>query len=120
MNPISDPHVRVGRVIKDYLTAYPEPLTALKGESLTIVKKDGEWPGWAWCLKDNGRGGWVPEKYIKAIGDQGFMICDYDAAELSVSIGELVTILKEESGWFWCRNKDGKDGWVPIKHISSA
>jgi hypothetical protein len=37
----------------------------------------------------------------------------YDATELSVIISEELTILDEESGWFWCRHEDGRLGWVP-------
>ena len=44
-------------------------------------------------------------------------LCDYEATELSVSVGEELIMGKEESGWIWCTNQDGESGWVPAEHV---
>ena len=45
------------------------------------------------------------------------MLQDYEATELNVSTGEELKIEKEESGWVWVSNKEGKQGWVPLINI---
>jgi hypothetical protein len=42
---------------------------------------------------------------------------DYDATELSVEVGEKLTMGEEESGWAWCTNREGRRGWVPLEHL---
>jgi uncharacterized protein YgiM (DUF1202 family) len=37
-----------------------------------------------------------------------------------VQVGEELTILKEESGWLWCRRQTGKLGWVPKENLQIA
>ena len=49
--------------------------------------------------------------------NSGIMLQDYEATELAVSIGEELKIEKEESGWVWVTNKEGKKGWVPLENI---
>ena len=47
----------------------------------------------------------------------GIALCDYEATELSVSVGEELRMGKEESDWIWCTNQKGKSGWVPADHV---
>ena len=107
----------VGRVIEDYQAVYTDPLTISTGEELTIGERDSEWPGWIWCTNGAGKGGWVPERGIEQRGEVGVARYDYSAAELSVRVGEELTLHAEESGWFWATNRAGRSGWVPAKHI---
>jgi hypothetical protein len=58
-----------------------------------------------------------PEKYVERRGDTGIALCDYEATELSVSVGEELRMGKEESGWIWCTNQKGQSGWVPADHV---
>lgn len=39
----------------------------------------------------------------------------YDTQELPASEGETVQLVLDdpESGWAWCRNADGREGWLP-------
>ncbi|SYZ73438.1 conserved hypothetical protein [Candidatus Zixiibacteriota bacterium] len=105
-------------VKKDYKAAYPDPLIAFEGDTLLIGKEDTEYPGWIWCKNFCGKSGWVPKNYISINHNRAILLRDYDATELSVSTGERLIILKEESGWYWCRNKNDQKGWVPRRNIS--
>jgi uncharacterized protein YgiM (DUF1202 family) len=104
-------------VIADYHSAYPDPIVLSVGDELTIEDRSSEWSGWIWCTTPNGKSGWVPEKYVQRNGNSGAALRDYSATELSVTKGDSLTIISEESGWLWCRHRDGRLGWVPIKHV---
>jgi uncharacterized protein YgiM (DUF1202 family) len=105
------------RVIKDYQLAYPDPIILCLGDIVTIEDRESEWPGWIWCTTARGKSGWTPKSYIQRDGDKGVTLRSYDATELSVTEGEELTIINEESGWFWCRTKDGHLGWVPKQSV---
>ncbi|MBN1218919.1 MAG: SH3 domain-containing protein [Anaerolineae bacterium] len=105
------------RVISAYQAAYPDPLVIKVGEKLTVGEKESEWSGWLWCTNQDGKSGWVPEKYVEHKGDIGVARFDYDATELSVDIGQELIIDCEESGWIWCTNQQGLQGWVPVVHL---
>jgi hypothetical protein len=104
---------QICRVVSDYESAYPDPLVISAGEELTIGAKGSSWSGWIWCTTRDGRSRWVPENYIKRKGDTGRALCDYEATELSVRVGEELIMGQEESGWIWCTNQEGRSGWVP-------
>jgi len=101
------------RVVADHTAPSLTPLVAAKGETLTLEDKKNEWKGWLWGTNGAGIGGWVPEKYLKRDGDKGITLHDYDATELTVRVGENLSVIKEESEWLLCRNYAGKEGWVP-------
>jgi SH3 domain len=111
---------RIGRVLTDYQAAYSDPITMHSGEELQLSEKKDNWHGWIWlwCTNQAGKSGWVPECYIEQTGNAGKALYDYDAIELSVSMGEVLSIEKEESGWLWCSTQQGKSGWVPAEHIA--
>jgi uncharacterized protein YgiM (DUF1202 family) len=109
--------MRIGRAVKDYRAAYPEPLVVSKGERVTIIPKESEWAGWVWCVDKNGIGGWVPEKYLEIKDDKGIFRRDYSAKELSVTAGEELKIIEEEGGWGWCENGKGGQGWAPLENM---
>jgi uncharacterized protein YgiM (DUF1202 family) len=104
-------------VIVEYTSPYTYPLKIQKGERLQVGDKESEWPGWVWCTNIDGKDRWVPRNYMEIRGKSGIMIQDYDATELTVSIGEELKIEKEESGWVWVSNKEEKKGWVPLENI---
>ena len=108
---------RLGRVIADYRSAYRRPWVMRAGEQLSIGQRQSEWDGWIWCANQRGQARWVPEKYVQRKGDSCVALCDYQAAELSVSVGEELIIDSEESGWIWCTNRQGRSGWVPAANV---
>ncbi len=106
------------RVIKAYESAYPDPLILSKGESVTLEVRDSEWPGWIWAIDSSGKAGWVPKSWIERKGNRGTITKDYSAFELTVKLGDMLTILEQESGWCRCRTASGKTGWVPSENLA--
>lgn len=109
---------RICRVISAYRAAYPDPLVIHAGEVLAVGEKESEWSGWIWCTNRSGKSRWVPEVYVDRKGDTCVALCDYDATELSVRVGEELVAGQEAAGWLWCTNREGQRGWVPKEHLS--
>jgi hypothetical protein len=115
MNPTTSP---LARVIVDYKAPYPDPIVVKAGDEVSTHRDEKtDLAGWVWCTNRAGQGGWVPEAYIDGQGDRGTMRCDYDAVELTVRVGERLTVHKAESGFLWVTNHAGQDGWVPASHV---
>nr|MBN2278498.1 hypothetical protein [candidate division Zixibacteria bacterium] len=104
-------------VIAEYRTPYPDPLVIKAGEKVQVEPRPSEWPGWIWCVIADGRSGWVPKKYIDEKHGLHLAAVDYSAAELNVAVGDNLTIIKQESGWAWCENSRGDQGWVPLDNL---
>lgn len=106
------------RVVTDYRAPFPDPISAHAGDKVSIDESTKtDCPGWVWCTNQPGKGGWVPETYLDRQGDCGYLLCDYDAIELTVQVGEVLTCHKEESGFTWATNRAGQSGWVPSSHV---
>ena len=105
------------KVIADYKSPFPEPLRLQKDDVVQIEKKESEWPGWIWCIIKEVNQGWTPYNYLEIQGKNATLIQDYDATELTVTLGEELIIEKQESGWIWASNKEGKRGWIPIRNV---
>ena len=117
---------RTGLVIKDYQAEFLDPIVVEAGEPFTVSEQTSTWDNnpawiWLWCTNQRGKSGWVPKNIIQPQSDDqtGITHTSYDARELSVTAGQELNIELEESGWFWCRNQQGKQGWVPISHIQA-
>lgn len=122
-NPYTNPE-RTRRVIKDYQAEFPNPIAVEAGETITVSESTSTWENnpawvWLWCADQRGKSGWVPKNIIQMDEDgrAGTTRAAYDARELTVTAGQEITIEQEESGWFWCRDQQGKQGWVPISHM---
>ena len=113
---ITLPHL--ARVSADYQAAYPDPLILAAGDSVRVIKRDPEFPGWLWCTDQRGKSAWVPESYLDLRGNSGVLRQNYSSAELTVCAGEQLTLLKFECGWFWACRASGQPGWVPEKVIA--
>jgi len=109
---------QVHRVISAYQPSCLDPLVVAAGEALTITERETEWSGWLWCIDSRGKSSWVPEAYVTRRGEGAIANQDYDATELSVAVGEELTVHKAESGWLWCTNARGESGWVPADNVN--
>ena len=125
--PIVNNPQRKCRVIKDYRAEYPDPMAIEAGERFAVSEKTGAWEDnpawiWMWCTDQRGKSGWVPKNIIQMDNDgkTGSTRVAYNAIELTVSSGQELTILQEESGWFWCCDQQEKCGWVPINHVLAS
>jgi hypothetical protein len=105
------------RVVVDYQSAYPDPLTVKIGEKLSVGEHDARWPAFVWCTNGSGKSGWVPDQYLERRGEVWFARCNYDATELSAETGEELTVKDEAGGWLWCTNARGQSGWIPVDNI---
>lgn len=120
--PQADPE-RTCRVVKDYQAEFPDPIAVEAGEAFTVSERTSAWENnpawiWVWCTNQRGESGWVPKNIIQmdTDGQTGTTHTAYNARELTVTAGQELNIEHEESGWFWCRDQQGKRGWVPISH----
>jgi hypothetical protein len=107
------------RVHLGYTRQYAAPIAARAGETVRITKDDlweGRWR-WLWCVGERGEG-WVPDAFVEVSGDEGVMLRDYDAVELSADTGEILTILETVNGWHWAVNQHRQQGWIPASHVS--
>lgn len=113
------------RVIRDYQTVYTDPISVKADEVFTVSEKTDAWQDnpawlWVWCTNRQGKSGWVPRNSIQlsADGRTGTTPTAYSAVELTVTAGQELVIEGEESGWFWCRDRQGRSGWVPVSHVA--
>lgn len=106
------------QVTTAYHMAYSDPLTLRMGERVTVVARDTEWPAYVWCTSATGKGGWVPVRYLAIDGATGRALREYSARELTVAVGELLSVLDEEGGWYWAENGCGERGWVPSENVT--
>ena len=104
------------QVLKDWTQSYDPALKVARGERLFAVKEDvTNWAGWVWCTDASDLSGWLPVQVFETlkIGEVNIATKDFDTTELTVSVSELLFVTNRLNGWSWCRNDQGKEGWVP-------
>jgi hypothetical protein len=91
------------------------PIRIDVGDRVEVGERDTEWPEFVFVTTDAGSG-WVPARYLSSDSGKAVVEVAYDTTELEVSPGDALTVLRRDdrSGWWWCRNPDGGEGWVPI------
>jgi len=96
---------------------YPDPIQIQAGDLVELVGKEDD--GWIWCRHGGGKEGWVPLSYLSAEGESNTRtaLCDYEATELPVEVGEEFEAVRDEHGWVWCTNTQGKWGWVRVANV---
>jgi len=106
-------------VIKNHKSEFHLPLIAEKGEIVEGQERETEWEGWLWCRNSSGVHGWVPKTHLESMSESGQFqfLNDYTARELTVSKGQEVIALNEESGWVWARTTLGEEGWIPMENL---
>ncbi|MBT1683991.1 hypothetical protein KK095_13030 [Curtobacterium flaccumfaciens pv. flaccumfaciens] len=97
------------------------PLVIRPGDLVQVGDRDTEWPAFVFVTTSQGAG-WVPARHIDIDGSVGIVRAGYDTTELPAVSGESVDVLEEdsESGWCWCRNADGREGWIPHRVLAVA
>ena len=98
-------------VITEHQASFPYSLVLRVGDTVRMSERRED--GWIWCINDDGVAAWIPETYLKQEDHGAIVLADYDSTELSSRIGEELSCLNEESGWIWCVNQVGQQGWVP-------
>ena len=109
------------RITQDYTSAYLNPIKLKKGEQLlSFEEKESKWKGWFWCKSSSQITDWVPKSYLDIKNKTtATMLKDYDATELTVKIGNILTVILEEGGWLWCSSQNHKQGWIPKENTST-
>jgi Variant SH3 domain len=106
------------RVVRGYTAQYPDPIAVRVGDRVQVGTDDPEFPGWRWCTGPDARAGWVPEQLLRREGQEGVMLRDYAARELSVPTGAEVMLGEAMNGWVWVTAADGCAGWIPATCIT--
>ena len=108
------------RVIEDYQSPYPHPINFHKGEVVQVGEEftdDPDWKDWVWCEGEHGKKAWAPKQYLKTEAGRGVFLNDYNARELSVTIGEVITVYEVINGFGMSEKQNGERGWVPLKNL---
>lgn len=89
---------------------------------MTIKRKftdDADWKDWVWCEGENKNKAWVPKQYLKMEAGSGVFLNDYNARELSVTVGEIVTVYEIVNGFGMSEKRNGECGWIPLKNLQT-
>ena len=108
------------RVTKEYKSPFPDPIVFHKGDTVEVGKEftdDPDWKDWVWCEGTNNIKAWVPKQYLEIRDGKGTFKRDYNAMELSVSVGEELVVHKIVNGFGMAEKSNGIRGWVPIKNM---
>ena len=97
----------------NYTVVDRSPLHIEAGDVVNVGPRDKSWPGWIWVSTADGRGSYVPEDILEIEGVTAKAHTAFSTRDLSVKQGQRVTALREVSGWLWCRNEAGDEGWLP-------
>lgn len=103
------------RILKAHQSNYPNPIQFEPGACLTVGEQDDQYHGWVKVTTEDGNLGWAPMAYIQLqqLDNTGIALSAYDATELNVSVGQVLTRVAELNGWYWCVDENGSYGWVP-------
>ena len=96
------------------------PIVIEPGEQVEVGERDTEWPEFVFVTTRCGSG-WVPARCLSRATGTATAVTRYDTTELRISTGELLDVLERDaaSGWTWCRNASGAEGWVPDRTIAT-
>lgn len=92
-----------------------DPLRLSVGDRVVIGERSDEWPAFVFVTAKHGEG-WVPERHLEQRGDSALVVLGYDTTELPLTRGQEVLVIEQDepSGWWWCRDDRGREGWVPM------
>ncbi|WP_254773627.1 SH3 domain-containing protein [Plantibacter sp. MMLR14_011] len=106
-------------LIADHEIPERPPLTVRPGDVVQVGDRDTEWPAFVFVTASHGTG-WVPARHLDVDGSVGVVRAGYDTTELPAVTGDTVDVVEDdpESGWSWCRNADGREGWIPHRVLT--
>ena len=110
-------------VKKAYTSPYPHPLIFRRGDAVELGREfadDPEWKDWVWCERADGPAAWVPKQHLDRTGGKATFKENYDARELSVSVGEALIVHEIVNGFGMAEKPDGTRGWVPMRNRPNA
>ena len=104
------------RITASYSREFETAPRVAKGEVVHFEKLDPKNRHWFFGRDSRGATGFFPIGWFEVDGSTAIASRDYDAAELTVSIGSEVTIIERYGGWILVENSGGK-GWIPEESI---
>lgn len=103
------------RTTRERQAQYEDPIRFARGAVLEVKRRDEEWTEFFWCRAPDGREGWVHQDFFRPeSGDRAVATRDYDAVEHSFGENEWMQPLETLNGWSWCRDAQGRLGWVRV------
>jgi len=119
-NP-SAPSVKA-KALYEYQAADATELSFAVGDIINVTKQDAS--GW-WEGENKGKHGMFPGNYVELVAaDDGkkrcvvkFEFIASSADELTIKVGETVTIDTEASGWYSGTNSRGESGLFPANYV---
>ncbi|MBV7410575.1 SH3 domain-containing protein [Maritimibacter sp. DP1N21-5] len=105
-------------VTSDWVGSYTDPIRFTSGTPIDLTGREDIWHGhrWLWAIAE-GREGWVPDGVVAFVDRTPYALHDYSAAELTCSVGDMLTAIERTHGWTLCRSSEGETGWVPDGHL---
>ena len=113
------PEVRVLQSLPRSVRMTEPPLQLRPGQVVTVGERSDEWPAFVLVRTSRGECAWVPERCLGSERPRTRARRAYDTRVVDPRIGETLGVLvrDERSGWLWCRDADGAEGWYPISHV---
>ncbi|KAH7828018.1 uncharacterized protein MONOS_10563 [Monocercomonoides exilis] len=118
-------------VIANYASKDPTKfLSATKGDRVKFMKEQTK--GWAVCINKEGKQGYLPTSYLRAISNQGTSepeFCDAvasyknpsnDQKFLPLTKGQRVKVILKQGGWWTCEDESGRKGLCPGSYLRKA
>ncbi len=111
-------------VKKEYTSDNNDPIVLKKGDLVFLGDKsndNGPWPNWIYCTSDRTKKcGWTPVQILQQKGDTAIATEDYDAIEMTVRVGDILSGDRILNGWVWCiRASDNSQAWVPLNCVEA-
>ena len=107
---------RCAALVGHEIPEYP-PIQLAEGEVVEVGERDTEWPEFVKVTTKSGSG-WVPARHLSVENGQARVNVAYDTTELATIEGEELVVQRDRiSGWTWCRNSEGREGWVPDRTL---
>ncbi|USR78815.1 SH3 domain-containing protein [Arcanobacterium pinnipediorum] len=94
------------------------PLRVEVDDEVVVEHRTSDWPEFVFVTAYKGSG-WVPARHLAIDGNNATVIRPYDTTELAARVGERVERIHNDaqSGWSWCRNDRGEEGWIPNRSL---
>jgi hypothetical protein len=112
--------MKIFKVIKEYISSYPESILFKKYETVIPGKEynyNPNWKNWIWCEGQNNNRAWVPKQFLSLKNKHWVLNQNYDALELSVNVGEKLVVHDEINGFVKAEKTNGEIGWVPSENL---
>jgi len=61
--------------------------------------------------------GWAPRAWLNNDGEVWWVDRNFNAIEFTVTPGELLDVLEEESGFYRVVTANGGSGWIPCANV---